>query len=301
MLTVVQVLGKGRSGSTLLDALTGQLPGVFSCGELWRLPEAVFGSRLCTCGSLYPDCEVWGEVIDSLAKRDISLDRLALAQQQTMTWSAAPRGLLASRNSPLSKTESERLFVAASLYSAISEATTSDVVVDSSKWPLDPILLHRSPDFQMRIVHLVRDPRAVAYSWTRKKHFKDGSGQPMDRHSPLHSSLSWIVRNAAVELVQRQTEVPTLLLRYEDLVADPAATMSALSSFVGRNMSQLDWLIGRSATLSSLHLVAGNPDRPLSGRLEIRNDDAWRVGLSPLKASTVVALTAPLMRKYGYR
>lgn len=218
-----------------------------------------------------------------------------------MTWLAAPSIVASWSRTSRPTFHSERLLVAESLYTAISKVSGSDVVVDSSKWPLDPLLLYRARGFQLRVVHLVRDPRAVAYSWTRTKRFKDGSGRPMDRHSATHSSLSWLVRNISVELSRSLTSVPATVVRYEDLVAEPAATMEALAAFIGQASTHLPWLSSNSATLTGLHLVAGNPDRPMRGRLDVINDETWRRRLPASKARLVAALTSPLMRRYDYR
>ena len=57
------IAGWGRSGSTLLDRILGQVPGVFSAGELrdiWR--RGALEDRLCGCGSPFRECAVWRKV-----------------------------------------------------------------------------------------------------------------------------------------------------------------------------------------------------------------------------------------------
>ena len=48
------------------------------------------------------------------------------------------------------------------------------------------------------------------------------------------------------------------------------------------------------------HQIAGNPVRFQSGTLALRSDEAWRMKLSLTDRRAVTALTAPLMRLYGY-
>ena len=74
---VVYVVGKGRSGSTLLDDLLGTVPGVASLGELRLLWSRGFvEGYLCACGRPVagpPDerCPVWADaVVDAIGSVD---------------------------------------------------------------------------------------------------------------------------------------------------------------------------------------------------------------------------------------
>ena len=60
---VLYIGGLGRSGSTLLDRMLGQLPGFFSAGEirdLWQ--RGLRENALCGCGAPFKECEVWTRV-----------------------------------------------------------------------------------------------------------------------------------------------------------------------------------------------------------------------------------------------
>ena len=58
--TVIYIARSGRSGSTLLEQVLGELPGVVNVGELielfsWTAPH---GQR-CGCGRAFADCPFW--------------------------------------------------------------------------------------------------------------------------------------------------------------------------------------------------------------------------------------------------
>src|SRR6476469_754930 len=54
---VLFIAGWGRSGSTLLDRMLGQVPGVFSAGELRDIwDRGVREDRLCGCGQPFHEC-----------------------------------------------------------------------------------------------------------------------------------------------------------------------------------------------------------------------------------------------------
>ena len=64
---VVYVGSWGRSGSTLLDLVLGQIPGFVSVGELRYLWERGLAERqLCGCGRPVTGCPFWGAVLEEV-------------------------------------------------------------------------------------------------------------------------------------------------------------------------------------------------------------------------------------------
>ncbi len=62
-ITVIALLGYGRSGSTLLDVLLGQHPNVAGVGELVQLHREGWQlNNYCACGARAGDCSFWAEV-----------------------------------------------------------------------------------------------------------------------------------------------------------------------------------------------------------------------------------------------
>src|SRR5438105_15565281 len=63
--TVLFIGGEGRSGSTLLDRMLGQLPGFFSTGELREVWNRGLIENLdCGCGLSFRSCSFWTAVGD---------------------------------------------------------------------------------------------------------------------------------------------------------------------------------------------------------------------------------------------
>src|SRR5215510_6114841 len=61
---VLFIAGSGRSGSTLLDMLLGQIGGFHSTGELRFIWSRGIGqNQLCGCGKPFRECEFWTEVV----------------------------------------------------------------------------------------------------------------------------------------------------------------------------------------------------------------------------------------------
>lgn len=84
------------------------------------------------------------------------------------------------------------------IYRAIQSTMGSSLIVDGSKLPLYGYVL-TMPAIDLYVVHLVRDLRAGAYSWLRKKPRPIMSVRlaHMPQHGPVRSSLEWDMCNAA--------------------------------------------------------------------------------------------------------
>jgi hypothetical protein len=290
--------GKGRSGSTLLSMALGELDGFFAAGELrffWR--RGLVEGRRCACGEPIPSCAVWGEVAQRVV--DLDAERLAHDSEAVFRWAAAPR-LLLGRTGGWAAFE-RWAEATGRLLDAVVEVTGAEVVVDSSKWPTDPGALGRVPGISPYSLLLVRDPRAVAWSWQRTKTHHDlDQPREMDRYPSWHSGLSWTVRNVVAELATRRSPGPVATLRYEDFVADPAAGLARIGELCGRHPDVGAVLDGRTLSVHQGHTLAGNPTRFAGSTMTIRADEEWRDRLAPRDRRVVGALTWPLRRRWGY-
>jgi len=296
----VSIVSAQRSGSTLLDMLLGSIDGFFSGGELRYLWErGLIERRRCGCSLEVSQCPVWSKVLASpglshLDPHDVVrwLHRVARNRHT--------RRLLKDSGARARDPQLARLIeTMTALHEAIGRVTGARVVVDSSKRPADAALAMLIPGMQSYVVHLVRDPRGVAYSRSRRKVEFDHECRPeMARQSFASSGASWLWLNSVASLLSRH-EVPVLRVRYEDLVDEPAAWLSRILSFVDEPRSELP-LCGNFAMLRPNHTVSGNPDRFSTGETRIDADNEWRdaIGLANWCAATGASL--PLIRRYGY-
>jgi hypothetical protein len=182
------------------------------------------------------------------------------------------------------------------LVQAISRVTEASVIVDSSKSPMGLALL-RAAGVNVVAVQLVRDPRAIAWSWRRTSGTTDGV-TPFARRSVPATTIEWLGNNLAMEMIVRRLRVPHLRVRYEELIEHPARTLAAIATLAGAeaNIS----LTGSTVTLAPNHTVAGNPSRFRTGEIELRRDDEWRTRLTTRDRVVTTAIALPLLSHYGY-
>ncbi len=154
------------------------------------------------------------------------------------------------------------------------------------------------PGIEPYVLHLVRDPRAVAYSWQREKY--DPTYGQMPTFGAISSSTSWVARNLLAQLVVKRRADRATVIRYEDFVADPKGTLEAIMRLVGESPDVLPLQDDRTLILGPNHNVLGNPNRFSTGPVKVRSDDEWKSRLSRRDAAIVTALTWPLLGRYDY-
>ena len=305
---VLYVGGLGRSGSTLIERLIGQLPGVCPVGELVHLWErGITEGERCGCGQPFRQCPFWQQVGQAAfgGWDEIDLGRIAALRGQLDRNRFIP-ALAGRKPRPgLRPDLDEYTSYYARLYAAIAEVSGCELVIDSSKHPSLAHCLRWQPDVDLRVLHVIRDSRAVAYSWSRQVRRPDSDGESyMTRYSPAVAAGQWNIQNSAFHLLAR-LGTPTMRLKYEDVVADPREALHRLASFAGLPaQASYPFLstdgISSWAELGGAHTVSGNPMRFATGKIPIRGDERWRSAMAKADKRAVTALTLPLLAGYGY-
>jgi hypothetical protein len=304
-LTVLNVAGAGRSGSTILDTLLGQVPGVTSVGELRFVWErGLLEERLCGCGRPFRACPEWSAVLsaafpgadlDALARRMVDLSRVGIRARQL------PKLLRRRSRERLGRRMAEYLGNLDALYGATRDHFGCRVLVDSSKLPSYGAMLEMLPGVDLRVVHLIRDPRATAYSWLRKKALPDRAGTPfMQQQGPVKASALWDLWNTASGLLWPPGRGTSLRVHYEDFARTPQGTVREILAHAGEEGATLPFVSDTEVELAPNHTVAGNPSRFSTGRVAIRADDEWTSKMRRWDRVRVTAVTWPLLLRYGY-
>lgn len=306
-LDVLYIAGMGRSGSTLLERLLGELVGICSLGEvahLWK--RGVLLNERCGCGTPFLECPFWSAVGERAfggwstghAERMVEL---AAAVDDV---ARVPR-LLRPGHGAFRAQLDEYVAAYEAIYRAAGEVSGRPVIVDSSKYTSLAYALRTSPRLRLQVVHAVRDSRGVAYSWTkrvRRPEARAGESEYMATFSPVRLAVLWSGHNVLVQAM-RLVGTPVHLATYERFIDDPGRFVTALMARCGIPLpAGVSGVAGSTwVQLGVSHQVAGNPMRYQVGRIPVRADEAWREALPARQRRLVTLLTAPVALLLGYR
>ena len=301
---VAYVAGFGRSGSTLLGSLLGQLDGAVGVGELRYLwTRGILESRRCGCGALVPGCPLWSAVLAE-AGLTSQPERLArsVAGEARASAPTTTAALLAPGTAGPIVTRGLDCYGGqlVAVYRAIQRVSGARVVVDTSKAPGGAWLVAATPGVDLRVIHLVRDPRATAHSWSRSKPIDDGGARSrMVTLGPVRSSAHWLLRNAATRRAFGRDPERYRLVRYEDLIRSPRRVLASLAEWLGL-AGELPLLDDHTAVLEAVHAIGGNPDRDQTGVVRLDLDDAWREHMTAGARRLSGLVTLPVRHTFGY-
>src|SRR5262249_41243263 len=190
---VVYIAGSGRSGSTLLERALGEVPGFVNVGELIDLYRRTAAQdERCGCGAAFAECPFWARVGDRAFG--------GWPGQKLAATHGLQNGVARQRRMPrlLAMPLAGRQFradVAAYgasydvLYHAIAAEAGAACVVDASKWPVQALALARA-GLDVRVIHLVRDVRGVAYSLGKRDVSRPHAVREADVMSHLSPALA---------------------------------------------------------------------------------------------------------------
>lgn len=302
---VVFVGGYGRSGSTIIDLLLDRVPGIVAVGEFRHLFGRALGdNELCSCGQPFRECPFWSKVLAEAFPNGVDRTRVqhAVKRLNRISMLAYLRwpGLM-----PPSLREDMRIYQDAfeRAYAAVAKVSQAKVIVDSTKYPLHGWFLRKMPSLQLNVMLLVRDPRAVAFSWERRRlrpevHWEK---REMPRYNVGRSALAWNISNNLTARLGWVSKLPYRVQRYEDFVAKPEAELAAIASFALGTPTTIAKDLFEKQTHTP-HTIAGNPVRIGSEQVRVKEDAEWKsMPLYKRLAINLVCLPGMLRYKYTLR
>jgi Sulfotransferase family len=299
---VLFIAGTGRSGSTILANILGQIEGCISVGEMrYFWARGLVGDWYCGCGERFSTCGMWQKVV---AEAFEGPDRADPADTARRLWRATrvrtlPRMAMTAfgRSPEMTDDLAARI---RRLYQTVASVSGCGTVIDSSKLPTYGRLIERT-GLDVRVLHLVRDPRAAAYSWLRRRKPRADATptDTMEVMSGAKSALLWDLWNGMATVFWGRSD-RYLRVRYEDFAREPQATVAAIARFAGLDGNVLPFVAHDAVDLQRSHTVSGNPNRLASGRIAISADDEWSERM-PIGERMLVTLgTLPLLVRFGY-
>ncbi len=290
----------------MLDRIIGRSEVFFSLGEMFSIWELnVIKNQLCGCGESFKECEVWRRIFkDAFGGYEaIDAERMSQIWKQSMRVRHLPFVRMGGRRSEKIRQLSYYLENLEKLYKSIKDNTSARVIVDSSKLPTYANLLRMIPSVDLYVVHLVRDPRGVAFSWQRAKKEPSGGSQEeiMERLNPKATALAWSIQNLACEgFLWKLKGIPSVRIRYEEFVRDPQMALHRILNMMDERVDAPEIFTGSDLKLRINHTLAGNPNRFQVGAIRLKEDDDWKREMDLKDRLQVTTRTWPLLKRYGY-
>lgn len=296
--------GSPYTGSTLLGFLLDRHPACVSIGAATGLTRRVdIETYQCSCGLRFEECEFWNDVaartadlghpvdvfksnfwnthvrmserrwLNGLLVRSLGNDRLTDA-----------RDLLLGSYGPIHNRIEDAGWATWSLARSILDMTGMEVFVDTARDHQRPKYLIGNPMLDLRVIHLIRDPRGNVAS------IMNHTGVDVAK-----ASEQWRHYNVEADRVKRYIPPESWkMVRYEDLCADPQGTLDELARFVGVPPAPIPHHLDGA----SQHII-GNSMR-LGGVSEIRLDERWRNTLSESDLEVIERVTGDTSRRFGF-
>jgi hypothetical protein len=275
--TLLYVFGSGRSGSTLVTMLLGGHPQILALGELSTLV-----TRSDPTAAPFRDDDAFGpkvrhfwqgvrECYESTGQSWASLDLTHPRLRQAVGWSPGRIDAWARRTQLVIE--------------CARQQAPMPVVVDSTKEPARVLLLARSGLFRLRVLHLMRDGRAVAQSYVRRWN-RFGAGV-----------RNWMLASVTAPALRRHVgRHRWLRLRYEYFAQDPVGALTTITNFVGL---RYDPVMLKFHSYPYLGL-RGNPNVRGGAEEVIRLDERWRTEMTAARRAAFGVVGGWLNKLYGY-
>lgn len=259
--TILYIVSDVRSGSTLLENILSKSNEVVSVGELHHLDSHLhkgkWGSSWnwkCSCGESFDSCKFWTKVFkdmnvldfDDIKNTEVKYEKLSGAVEES------------KRQATLELLDR--------IYTSVFNTTGVKVVVDSSKRPLQGKAIYENSSFNVKILYLKRDLRAVVISknkWSMK--FYDKS---LDLYKVLWSSYKHRINCKKVLREVRDEDL--YVINYEHMLSDLQFNLDSISSFVGFSTFR----VPEYTVLDNDHTIGGTPGR--FEKRKIKLDSHWK-------------------------
>ncbi|MBU0580745.1 MAG: sulfotransferase [Candidatus Margulisbacteria bacterium] len=273
---IVCIVGYGKSGSTLLGNMLGQIKGYFDIGELISVDLAIESINKCSCGRVIQDCNFWEKVFVKSIENQNKLDM--------KTWK-----FLHNKYFPLiltysNKSLNRKFEQLKKIYMQVLEQSKADVIVDSSKSVLYAYILSKILDIDVYFVHLVRDMYAVEYSMHKLK--KQGHPKFINSN-PFIDTIQWIANNKLCKYLSNNNIY--IKVDYEKLIKTPKKTIETICKKIGDKNPDLSFIKGNKILKTTNHNIGGSRIRLKKGLVDLKVDNSWKNNL-PKRSYNIIKL-----------
>jgi hypothetical protein len=300
---VVYILSNGRSGTTLLDMLLGAHPNIWTLGEAQILPWELINSRVpCGCGQPVSESEFWKPILDLIPTEingyHIGYFRNINQVGKVIRWDLLfdlLRGRAREKwKGPIDEYGRKNAKLFEVVRKAAEQRSGHEIrwLVDASKDPYRLFWLKQSGYFDLRIIHVIKDPRALVFSMAKP-------WLPYGAHRVVRYTGRWIVENMIMHCLYESCFQTVQVWRqtYETLASQPGKTLQAIGEWL-----DVRYPPERVAKFRDYEnfAISGNMMRWRENDDKIRLDQRWKNQLPSVYEKFVHLVTRPFQVYCGY-
>lgn len=273
--SVLFIMGAGRCGSTVMSVIIASHPEVESVGEIKSWPRYKGQPR--DYDHKNDDLEFWNSVLEqyeTISRAKCDFDKLEdicndIEFNKGVGFLSKITALIFSKqnNKKLQKYYEHN----SNLLCAIQKISGKKLILDSSKNVCRAIALLKHPNLNIKVIHLIRDPRGTVWSFMKK----DVEQKHKDS---LRALLDYFVINSTATMVRYLYKDRVIKVKYEDLVNHPSETIERIFKFIDLDDCRVQSMIGNDAELEIRHIFDGNRVRR-NHSIKFRGDDEWKLKL----------------------
>lgn len=323
MKQILFIVGAGHSGSTLLSKALNAHSKIFALSEISQFYEDIKNENAhCGCGSKLRNCSFWDDIENRLSSKlgygiKTNPDLFRVARDPNKNSIIDKILFRISRffainfsiYFPIIK---DKLSNIKHLFDVLFEKTGADVLVDSSKSARRAYLLKNffeRYDFKCKVIHLVRDGRAVFYSYS-KGYYRVNLVNPDTGQKEIKTFYAEQKRpKEEIVRIWKRDNIESLfyhkylgrkedyfLLRYEDFANYPEYSLKEILSFLGLEYEPEMLDLNRFQN----HMVSGNASRLNAEKIQ-KPFNTWETELTDKEINYFNKKAGWLNQKYGYK
>jgi len=213
---MIFIMGGGRSGSTILSIVIGNMPGVFFMGELhkWNLYNGRANSEIEYVRKFWDEVYQEMDQPEKYLKNDFFKYLEYHSSMFFFPWFTKK------------KLVNEFHFFTSMITNIIKKKSGAEYLLDSSHYPFRAFWLNKNKYIDLKIIYLYRNPVHVVESFGKKN-------IEQNYKNPIHANLFLTFIAVLSEIMFRYfSPNQRIKIRYEDLIEDPSTTIDRLKKFL---------------------------------------------------------------------
>ena len=280
-ISLIYLLGAGRSGTTLLAIVLNNHQDIKAIGEMHQFVEHLKDHKQCSCGELLQSCPFWNDIINDLGWDPNELANILEDIERKEEHKNILKLLLSK------KADEEYLKTQTKIFGAIHKRAPSMTLLDSSKYIARYLLLKRSDKLDLKGVYVIRDVRGVINSFSKEVQTKRG---------PLSTIFYYMLVNFFGQIVS-WLDKDIIKVKYEDLIEDPMNILNQIYTHTIGAEKKVNTLPGN---YEMPHIIGGNRMK-VQKNIKINKDFEWKSNISRRKQILYYILASPIMIINNYR